>query len=112
MKTCCLTLDLKDDPASIAEYRKYHEPGNVWPEVIAGLRDQGILSMEIYLLGNRLVMVLHTANDFSWETKETADRENAKVQEWETLMWKYQKPLPFARPGQKWVLMEKIFEAT
>jgi L-rhamnose mutarotase len=26
------------------------------------------------------------------------------------LMWKFQQPLPEARPGEKWILMEKIFK--
>jgi L-rhamnose mutarotase len=110
MKTYCLALDLKDDPALIADYKKYHQPEQVWPEVISSIRDQGILSQQIYLLGTRLVMVLQTTDDFSWEEKSAADQENLKVQQWEALMWKYQKPLPQARPGEKWIPMEKIFE--
>lgn len=110
MKTYCLALDLKDDPALIAEYKKYHQPEQVWPEVISSIRDQGILSQQIYLLGTRLVMVLQTTDDFSWEEKSAADQENLKVQQWEALMWKYQKPLPQARPDEKWIPMEKIFE--
>lgn len=110
MKTYCLTLDLHDDPALIAEYRQCHEPEHVWPEVIASAREQGIFSEEIYLLGDRLVMILQTADDFSWEAKDAADRQNPKLREWEAKMWKYQKPLPQARPGEKWIPMEKIFE--
>lgn len=110
MRTYCLMLDLQDDPALIAEYKKHHELEHVWPEVIAGTRSMGILSEKIYLLGNRLVMVLHTTDDFSWEAKDAADRENPKLREWEAKMWKYQQPLAQARPGEKWILMEKIFE--
>jgi L-rhamnose mutarotase len=110
MRTYCLMLDLQDDPALIAEYKRHHEPKHIWPEVIVATRDLGILSEEIYLLGNRLVMVLQTTNHFSWEAKHAADRENGRLREWETKMWKYQKSLPQARPGEKWILMEKIFE--
>jgi L-rhamnose mutarotase len=110
MKTYCLALDLKDDPALIAEYKKHHEPEQVWPEVVASIHAQGILSEEIYLLGNHLVMILQTTDDFSWEAKTAADQVNSKLQEWEAKMWKYQKPLPQARPGEKWIPMEKIFE--
>jgi hypothetical protein len=28
---------------------------------------------------------------------------------WESLMWNFQQPLPFAAPGQKWVPMHRIF---
>ena len=110
MKTYCLALDLHDDPARIEEYKWYHQQENLWPEVVANIKDQGILNEEIYLLGTRLVMVLQTTDDFSIETKAASDQANPKMQEWETLMWKYQKALPQARPGEKWVLMEKILE--
>jgi len=43
--------------------------------------------------------------------KKTAmDAANPKVQEWETLMWNYQQPLKNAVKGEKWVLMDKIFQ--
>jgi len=107
MKRYCLALDLKDDPALIAEYKRYHEAG--WPEILQSIRDAGIVSMEIYLLGNRLFMVMEVKESFSFEAKSAADAANPKVQEWETLMWKYQQALPMAKPGEKWILMEKIF---
>ena len=103
----CLALDLKDDPQLIAEYRRYHE--NVWPEILKSIRDSGIVSLEIYLLGTRMCMVMEVNEKFSFEAKAAADRSNPKVQEWEQLMWKIQKALPQARPGEKWLLMEKVF---
>lgn len=111
MKTCCFALDLKDDPELIREYKRYHQAGNVWPEVMESIRRHGVLSEEIFLLGTRLVMVLHTTDDFSWEAKAAADRSNSKLQEWEELMWRFQKAVPQAKPGEKWVPMEKVFEA-
>ena len=110
MKTYCLALDLHDDPARIAEYKWYHQEENIWPEVIENIKGQGILTEQVYLLGTRLVMVLQTTDNFSFEAKAAADHANLKMQEWETLMWQYQKALPQARPGEKWVMMEKVFE--
>lgn len=110
MKTYCLTLDLHNEPDLIAEYRKYHEPDNIWPEVVNNIKSQGILSERIFLVGNRMVMLLETTDDFSFEEKAASDQANPKMQEWENLMWKYQKALPQAQPGEKWVRMEKIFE--
>lgn len=107
-KRYCLTLDLKDDPALIAEYKRHHRNG--WPEITQSIKDAGVENMEIYLLGTRLFMIVEVNAQFSFEKKAAADRNNAKVQEWETLMWKFQQPLPGARPGEKWVLMDKIFE--
>jgi L-rhamnose mutarotase len=104
----CLALDLKDDPSLIAEYELYHQ--RVWPEIIKSIKDSGIQKMEIYRTGNRLTMVIETNESFSFQKKAEADANNPKVQEWEKLMGKYQQAIPHAKPGEKWVLMEKIFE--
>ncbi len=101
----CLTLDLKDDPKLIAEYKRYHE--KIWPEISQSIRDSGIEDLEIYLLGTRMVMVIEVNEHFSFDAKARADQHNPKVQEWENLMWKFQQPLPQASPGEKWLLMEK-----
>lgn len=107
MKRYCLALDLKDDPALIAEYRRYHE--DVWPEIKASIRDAGIEQMEIYLVGNRMFMIIDVLDSFSFAAKAAADAANPRVQEWEALMWQFQLPLPFAQPGEKWLPMEKVF---
>jgi L-rhamnose mutarotase len=104
----CLTLDLKDDLQLIAEYKHYHE--KIWPEITLSIKDAGIEDMEIYLLGTRMFMVMEVNEQFSFEAKARADRENPKVREWEELMWKFQEVLPGAKPGEKWLLMEKIFK--
>ena len=103
----CLALDLKDDPALIAEYEAYHK--KVWPEILQSIKDSGIENMEIYRTGNRLFMIVETDEHFQFEKKSESDNSNQKVQEWETLMWKYQQALPNAKPGEKWILMKKIF---
>ncbi len=110
MQRYCLALDLKDDPALIGEYEMYHRA--VWPEIQASITTAGITAMEIYRAGNRLFMIMEVNEQFSFEKKAAADAGNAKVQEWEELMWKYQQALPFARPGEKWILMDKIFQLT
>ena len=103
----CLTLDLKDDPKVIAEYKRYHE--KIWPEITRSIKESGIEDMEIYLLGTRMFMIMEVNDSFSFEAKAKADQSNPKVQEWERLMWKFQQALPQAKPGEKWLLMEKIF---
>ncbi|MDZ7720299.1 MAG: L-rhamnose mutarotase [Balneolaceae bacterium] len=107
MKRFCFALDLKDDPDLIKKYIEHHE--NVWPEVLESITDAGILDMEIYNVANRLFMIMETEDNFDAEAKAEADRKNSKVQEWETLMDNYQKRLPFAKEGQKWVPMDRIF---
>ena len=104
----CLTLDLKDDPALIAEYKRYHE--NVWPEISESIRNSGIVDMEIYLLGTRMFMIMEVNENFSFEAKARADESDPKVREWEQLMWKFQQALPEAKQGEKWLLMERVFK--
>jgi L-rhamnose mutarotase len=108
MKKHCLALDLKDDKALIEAYDAYHR--EVWPEVLESLTNSGIEHMEIYRIANRLFMIIEVSDDFSFERKAQMDANNQKVQEWEILMWNYQQALPFAKPGEKWLLMEKVFE--
>jgi len=103
-----MTLDLKDDPQLIAEYKRYHE--KIWPEITKSIRDAGIEDMEIYLLGTRMFLTMEVNDRFSFDAKGEADRTNPKVQEWEELMWRFQKPLPQAKPGEKWLMMERIFK--
>lgn len=108
MKRYCLALDLKDDPQLIAEYEEWHNA--VWPEITKSIKDAGIENMEIYRLGTRVFMIMEVNNEFSFEKKAIADAANSKVQEWETLMWKYQQPIPGSKKGEKWMLMDQIFK--
>jgi L-rhamnose mutarotase len=111
MKTYCFALDLHDEPGLIEEYKRYHTREGIWPEVLERVRANGVISEEIYLTGNRLFMILKTTDDFSLEAKMAADSASPVMRKWEELMWKFQKPLAHAKPGEKWVRMEKIFEA-
>lgn len=108
MKRYGLALDLVDNPVLISEYEQYHQA--VWPEIIQSIKDSGITNMEIYRLGNRVFMIMDTTDLFSFEAKSTMDKGSARVQEWEQLMGKYQQALPQAKPGEKWQLMDKIFQ--
>lgn len=103
----CFALDLKDDAGLIAEYESYHRA--VWPEILASIRNSGIRSMEIYRTGNRLFMIMETDASFDAAAKAKNDAADEKVQEWESLMWRYQQALPGALPGQKWMEMKNIF---
>ena len=107
MTRYCLALDLKDDVGLIDEYKKYHSA--VWPEIKESILSSGIVDMQIYLVGNRLFMMMETEDNFSFEAKAAADAASPVVQQWEELMWKFQQALPQAKPGEKWMLMERIF---
>jgi len=102
-----LALDLKDDPMLIAEYERLHR--QIQPDIEQSIRQAGITSMDIYRVGNRLFMLMETDDTFSFTAKAASDAANPTVQAWENLVWNYQQALPFAKPGEKWVLMDKIF---
>lgn len=109
MKRYCLALDLKNDAQLMEAYEHWHQPHNVWPEIKNSIASAGILNMEIYRTGNRLFMIMETSDGFDPNQKAAADAANPKVQEWEALMGRFQQPLPWAREGEKWVLMKQIF---
>lgn len=106
-KRYCFAVDLIDDPELMAVYEEWHK--QIWPEIHDSITSQGIEQMEIYRVSNRLFMIMDVNDSFSFEAKAAADAANEKVQEWEKLMWNFQQALPFAKPGEKWVLMNKIF---
>ena len=110
MKRYCFALDLKDDDDLIAEYEYWHKHENGWPEIRQSILDAQVLQMEIYRAGTRLFMVMDVNDTFSLAEKSAMDLANPKVREWEKLMDKFQKPLPWAKAGEKWVMMDQIFD--
>lgn len=110
MKRYCLALDLINDEKLIAEYEHWHKNENGWPEIKRSILDAHITDMEIYRTGNRLFMIMEVSDEYSAQVKAEADASNPKVQEWEQLMWKFQQPLPWAKEGEKWVPMSRIFK--
>lgn len=108
MKRYALALDLQNDGRLIAEYERLHR--NVAPEIQQSIKDSGITRMDIYRFADRMVMVIEANEDFSFDKKAVADATNPLIQEWEQLTWKFQKALPGSKPGEKWVVMDKIFE--
>jgi L-rhamnose mutarotase len=98
---------LKNDETAISEYKRYHV--KIWPEVRDSLKEAGVIDMEIYLTGTRMFMIMDVDDTFSLSAKAAADAVNAKVQEWETIMRRFQEKLPQSGPEQWWVVMERIF---
>ena len=104
----CLALDLKDDPALIAEYERHHR--QVWPEVIAHLRGQGVRELQIFRLGTRLVMLMDTDDAvFDPARMAAAQHDDPRLRAWEDLMWRFQQATPWTPAGEKWVSMAPIF---
>ena len=108
MKKYAMALDLQDDAQLIAEYDQLHK--HVAPEIKRSITDSGITRMEIYRFADRLFMIIEATDDFSFEEKAAADAANPQVRAWEQLTWKFQKAISGSKPGEKWVVMDKIFE--
>lgn len=109
-KRFCLALDLKEDPDLIEAYKKCHASENFRPEIKESIKNSGILEMEIYLTGNRLFMIMEVDKGFDFSVKAKMDAENKQVQDWESFVSIFQQRLPWSKEGEKWVLMEKIFQ--
>lgn len=105
----CLFLDLVDDPELIAQYRQWHAPGGPPAAVTRSIREAGILDMEIWQAGDRLVMVMETGPAFDPRAKAARDAANPDVRAWEALMDRFQSRLAFASEGVKWVPAERIY---
>jgi L-rhamnose mutarotase len=103
----CLALDLCDDPAVIAEYDRYHEA--VWPEVLDALRASGIVDMTIWRRESRLVMLIETEPDFSFDKLVAGPDVHPRVTEWNALMASFQQPLPNAT-STEWQPMKLAFD--
>ncbi len=109
-KRYCKTLKLEDDPQLIEAYKKIHAPGAAWPEITQGMREVGIIDMEIYLSGNLLFMIMDTVADFDHDVamKELANK--PQQAEWEACVAKFQQTSPNATADEKWQLMEQIYK--
>ena len=109
VKRYCQTMDLRDNPELIAEYRRRHSEGEAWQEIIDGIRSVGILEMEIYILGTRLFMIVETPLDFDWDTAMARLAKLPRQQEWEEYMAMFQNCAKEATSDEKWQMMERMF---
>lgn len=109
VKRYCQTLDLKDDPELIKEYVKRHSEAEAWPEIRAGIREVGILEMELYILGTRLFMIVETPLDFEWDSAMAKLATLDRQAEWEEYMSIFQIAKPGASSAEKWQLMDRMF---
>ncbi len=109
-KRFCKTLVLEDDPLLIEEYKKVHAAGAAWPEITRGMREVGILDMEIYLVGSRLFMIMDTVPDFDHDKAMTQLATKPRQSEWEAYVSKFQKTSSGSTAGEKWQLTERIYK--
>jgi L-rhamnose mutarotase len=109
-KRFCKTLKLENDPELIEQYRAAHSPGAAWPEITQGMKEVGIIDMEIYLFGNQLFMIMDTVADFDHESAMKELAMNPRQSEWEAYVSRFQKTSSDASADEKWQLMERIYK--
>jgi len=103
------TMDLKDDPELIAEYRRRHSEQLAWKEVLDGIRQVGILDMQLFIFGTRIVMIVDTPLDFDWNQAMKELAQLPRQQEWEDYMAMFQQCEEGATSDEKWQMMERMF---
>ncbi|MBR1687895.1 MAG: L-rhamnose mutarotase [Prevotella sp.] len=108
-KRYCQTLELKDDAELIRRYREAHDPDHFWDEIKAGIRAVGILEMEIYIAGNRLIMIVDAPADFCWDEAMSRLATLPRQQEWEQYVAAFQQCAADATSNEKWQMMERMF---
>ena len=108
MKHYAYTLDLRDDPQLVAQYKEYHR--QVWPEILARLRQVGITQMKIFLQGTRMFMYVEATDTFNPDRDLARYADHPRAQEWEKLMHTFQQQIPGSGEGVWWVPMEQVFE--
>ncbi len=109
-KRYCKTLALKNDAQLIEDYKKAHAPNAAWPEITQGMKDVGIIDMEIYILGTRLFMIMDTVADFDHDKAMAELATKPRQSEWEAYVSKFQQTSADASADEKWQLMERIYK--
>jgi len=109
-KRYCKTLTLKDDPELIRKYKEVHAKGQAWPEITRGMKEVGILDMEIYIHRNRLFMIMDTIPGFDHDKAMRELASSPRQKKWEAYVARYQNTSEDASADEKWQLMERIYE--
>lgn len=109
-KRFCKHLTLEEDPRLMEEYKRVHAPGAVWPEITRGMKEVGILDMEIYMAGNQLFMIMDTVPGFNHTEAMEALSHKPRQSDWEAFVSRFQKTSAEATAGEKWELMERIYK--
>ena len=103
------TMELKNDAELIRKYRQAHDREHFWDEIKEGIRSVEILEMEIYILANRLVMIVDTPLDFDWDKAMARLATLPRQDEWEHYVAMFQQCAADATSGEKWQMMDRMF---
>ena len=102
-------LQLEQNPELIRQYRYFHSREGIWPEILQGIKDSGILEMEIYLLDHYLCMIVDLPENLSWQEAMDRMAKAPRQAEWESFVSQFQRAAADARSDEKWQRMERIF---
>ncbi|KAA0992103.1 L-rhamnose mutarotase [Dyadobacter aurulentus] len=105
----CMALDLQDDPELIATYEHYHQPEHIWREIPAGIREAGVVDMQIYRIGTRLFMIVDCEEGTDLKTAFEKMGTLPRQAEWAAYMAGFQVKLAEALPGEHWATMKPVF---
>lgn len=103
------TMDLKDDDELIVKYREAHDKEHFWDEIKRGIQSVGILEMELYILGRRLVMIVDAPLDFDWDDAMRRLATLPRQAEWERYVAQFQGCDADATSDEKWQMMQRMF---
>ena len=103
------TLTLNSGEEARREYVKWHSPEHNWKEIRDGIREVGILEMELYILGNLLVMIVDAPADFNWDEAMARLATLPRQAEWEAFVSQFQGCDANATSDEKWQMMERMF---
>ena len=109
-KRYCKTLKLEENPELIKEYINVHAMGAAWPEITQGMKDVGIIDMEIYIAGAQLFMIMDTVPDFDHDSAMAKLATLPRQAEWEAHVSRFQKTSSDASADEKWQLLQRIYE--
>lgn len=108
MKVYGRMIDLRDDQEKVDAYVRYH--ADVWPEVLEGLRLDGVTDMKIFLRGRKMFMYMTASDDYVPGGRPGASAPHPRVQEWDRLMRTLQQPSPEASGSEWWADMDLVFD--
>ena len=108
-KRFCKVLKLQNNKDLINKYIEVHKSENIWPEIPRGIREVGIIDMEIWLHGNQAFMIMDTIPDFDHDKAMKKLAGLPRQKEWEEFVSQFQQAGEKADTPEKWQPIERIF---
>jgi hypothetical protein len=105
-----LTANLVTDEKLQKEYLDYHATQfEKWPEVARGFCNAGFQRLLVYRSGRQLMLVISIPKGKSLdELNPKTTENNPRMDEWNSIMKKYQEGIEGTKTGETWVLLKKL----